>query len=347
MAKQLIFAVAGSGKTTKILDAIDDNQRSLIITYTHENRRSLEAGIVHKFGHLPKHVTVVTYFSFLYRFCVRPYFSYELRDRSFTWKAPPRFPSWRKNDDRHYMNGAGYIYANRAAKLISEFDAVNDINARLARHFDCFFVDEVQDFAANDFNLLLALTDADLEIMLVGDFFQHTFDTSRDGQVKKNLHKKGVEAYLNEFRRVNIDIDTKSLDKTYRCSPSVCDFITNVVGIPIISHRTEDSTVQFVDDAETALNLARAPGNVTLFLRNYRKFDCHANNWGRSKGLNSYQDVCVALNPGTFKHVSRGTVDQLPNETRNKLYVACSRARGDLYLFEEKFLTSLRYSSSV
>jgi DNA helicase-2/ATP-dependent DNA helicase PcrA len=347
MAKQLILAVAGSGKTTRILDTIDDQKRSLVVTYTHENHRNLEAGLVEKFGRLPPHVTVLTYFSFLYRFCVRPFFSYELRDRSFTWKLPAFRPFWKKSHPRHYLTKSRYLYANRAAKLPLEFGATTEIIARLERHFDQFLVDEVQDFASNDFNLLLALTKAELDFSLVGDFFQHTFDTSRDGNTRASLHTSGLDAYVAQFRNEGIDVDQASLDKTYRCSPSVCDFITETIGIPIASHRTEESNVRFVEDQAEALALANEPANVTLFRSDYAKYACNANNWGRCKGVNTYENVCVALNPKTLKHFLDGKMQELPDETRHKLYVACSRARGNLYLFPERFVSTLKTGHQV
>ncbi len=342
MAKRLILAVAGSGKTYEILKKIDCESRSLIITYTHENYRSLDAGLKEKFGYIPANVTLMTYFSFLYRHCIQPFFSYRLRDQSYTWVKPPTKPRWAYDHIRHYLTPARYIYSNRAAKLPLQFAAMKSIRARLERHFDQFFVDEVQDFASNDFNFLLELTKANLEFMLVGDFFQHTFDTSRDGQIRVNLHKRGIEAYLNEFRAVGVEVDLKSLDKTHRCSPAVCKFITDVIGIPISSHRTDDTRVIRIQDENEALALARDPTKVTLFYENYRKYECNANNWGNCKGLNSYDDVCVALNPNTFKALEDCKIHELPDLTKNKLYVACSRARGNLYLMNERLLRKLR-----
>lgn len=54
------------------------------------------------------------------------------------------------------------------------------ICTRLARYFDELLVDEVQDFAGHDFNFLLELCAADVSVVLAGDFYQHTFDTSRN-----------------------------------------------------------------------------------------------------------------------------------------------------------------------
>ena len=39
--KRLIHAVAGSGKTTKIIESINPNNRNLIITYTENNQNNI------------------------------------------------------------------------------------------------------------------------------------------------------------------------------------------------------------------------------------------------------------------------------------------------------------------
>jgi DNA helicase-2/ATP-dependent DNA helicase PcrA len=340
MAKQLIFAVAGSGKTTKILDSIPDDQRSLIITYTTENLRSLEAGLIEKYGHVPDSVSLQSYFSFLYRFCFRPIFSYKLRDNSYIWDMPNPFPT--KDKMGHYITKNRYLYANRVAKFIVEKGAVDTVVARLEKYFDNVFVDEVQDFAANDFNLLLELVKADINMLFVGDFFQHTFDTSRDGNIRTNLHKNGAETYLKEFEKVGVEVDTKTLNKTHRCSPAVCDFITDQIGIPIQSNREDETKVVIVDEKELALNLCQDDTKVKLFYQNSIKYDCHSNNWGKCKGLNKYDDVCVVLNSRTSKLFKEGKLSELAESTRNKLYVACSRAKRDLYIMDESHLNEFK-----
>ncbi|WP_284126429.1 hypothetical protein [Parerythrobacter aestuarii] len=339
MDKKLVFAVAGSGKTSLILNSIDDAKRSLIITYTNENLRSIEASLIEKYGHLPSHIHVRSYFSFLYSFCLRPYVSYKLRDNAYTWKLPTRSRA-KTTDARYYVSPRRYIYGNRAAKLVSVAGLMDKVRRRLARYYDDLYVDEVQDFAAHDFNFLLELSATDIDVLLVGDFFQHTFDTSRDGNVRKNLHKKGPGAYLKEFEAAGFEIDTDSLDKTWRCSAAVCAFIQSNIGINISSAREEDTKVHLIKDAGEALRLFDDDEKVKLFYQESKKYPCHSNNWGKCKGLNRYGDVCVVLNRTTAKAFEDGKLADLPEATRNKLYVACSRARGDLYILLEDHVRS-------
>ena len=71
MDKKVIFAVAGSGKTTYILNQLSLENRSIIITYTNNNIKNLKNGIIEKFGFFPDNITLLPYFSFLYSSCYK------------------------------------------------------------------------------------------------------------------------------------------------------------------------------------------------------------------------------------------------------------------------------------
>ena len=106
------------------------------------------------------------------------------------------------------------------------------------------FIDEIQDFAGNDFNFIKKISELDLNVLYVGDFYQHTFDTSRDGNVNKSLHNDYLK-YQKQFEELGFQVDLNSLEKSYRCSPSLCEFISRKLGIKIDSHRISNSNVVF------------------------------------------------------------------------------------------------------
>ena len=340
MAKQLVLAVAGSGKTTRTLDAVSGDNRCLIITYTNENLRSLETSLTEKFGLIPKHVTLLSYFSFLYTFGYRPFFAYQLRDKGMFWDIPQTFPT--KDNLQHYITSQGFLFGNRLAKLVVEHGGVPKIVARLEKYFDALLIDEVQDFASNDFNLLMEISAADIEMLFVGDYFQHTFDTSRDGNIQTNLHKRGLDAYAKEFEDRGFGVDMETLEKTHRCSPSVCAFITERLGIKIESRRSDDTTVHLIEDKEVARSLFADDSKVKLFFKDQAKYPCRSNNWGKCKGLNGYGDVCVVLNRKSTELFEKNALNELPDSSLNKLYVACSRANGDLYILFEDHISDLK-----
>ena len=190
MDKRVVFAVAGSGKTSSIIDRIDDESRCLIITYTDNNTRNLKNRVIKKFGRIPKGVRVYSYFTFLYSFCFRPLCGYEIKTKgiNFNYPLPQYAQRTEKNTRVHYIDRNNRLFSSRIAKLLIEFDVVSDVMERIECFFDLVCVDEVQDFAANDFNFLCSLADAKSEMLLVGDFYQHTFDTSRDGNTQKSLY---------------------------------------------------------------------------------------------------------------------------------------------------------------
>lgn len=263
--------------------------------------------------------------------------------RGITFNTPDRFPVYPLTDDRRYMSLSRWLYANRLAKFIEQFGLVGAVVARIEKYFDAFFVDEVQDFGGHDFNFLLAISAAQVNISFVGDFYQHTFDTSRDGNVNASLHEN-YDAYKKKFERARLKVDTDSLKRSRRCSKSVCDFITEKIGIDIQAHGERTSVVRFEDDPAAVAALYRDPGTVKLFYKEHQKYGCFSQNWGASKGMDRYEDVCVVLNPGNVKAWNTGSFRDINPGTRNKLYVACSRARGNLTFVPESLLKGYKCS---
>jgi len=340
MDKRLILAVAGSGKTTHILNQLRPDRRSLILTFTRQNLVSLDQSIRERHGGIiPPNVEIQTYFSFLYSFCIRPYFSYRLRDKGLLFgPIPARYVRTSKQSREHYLTSGRYIYAARAAKMIDVFGMLPDVVRRLGLFFDDLFVDEVQDFASNDFNFLLRLADADVRCLCVGDYFQHTYDTSRDGATRSGLHKNGLDPYVAIFKDAGFDVDRSTLLNSHRCSPDVCSFISNEIGIEIGSARTDRTDVRWIKDEAEARRVLVDNSIVKLFYKQHRDYACYSNNWGNSKGLNLYRDVCVVLNPTSFRLLSNGQGKDLKPDTKNKIYVACSRAKRNLYFVEQNLL---------
>ena len=70
MDKKIIFAVAGAGKTTSIIDKLSIEENSLIITYTENNYKKLKKKVIDKFGYLPENIKIYTYFNILYFNCL-------------------------------------------------------------------------------------------------------------------------------------------------------------------------------------------------------------------------------------------------------------------------------------
>jgi len=335
--KNVVFAVAGSGKTTRLVTELDEMRRFLLVTYTEANHDNLRAKVIERFGYMPNNISIYTYFRFLHSFCYRPFLRSEKGTHGITFSAPKKFPVYPLTDDRRYISPGRRLYANRLAKFIEQSGLIGAVVARIEKYFDVFFVDEVQDFGGHDFNFILALSAAQVNVSFVGDFHQHTFDTSRDGNVNANLHGD-YSAYKKRFEKVRLKVDTESLKRSRRCSKTVCDFITTKIGIDIQAHDERTSVVRFEDDPAAVTVLYQDPKTVKLFYKEHQKYGCFSQNWGASKGVDSYDDVCIALSPSNVKAWNAGSFRDINPETRNKLYVACSRARGNLTFVPESLL---------
>jgi len=343
MDKSVILAVAGSGKSSRLVESLDEKRRFLIVTYTDSNQDTIRRKIIHRFGYFPANITLFTYFTFLHGFCYRPFLRSVKNTKGLTFKLPPKFPAYTLKQDGRYMTSSGRLYSNRLAKFIEQSDLMSAVVARMEKYYDALLVDEVQDFGGHDFNFLLAISVATMKVTFVGDFFQHTFDTSRDGSVNASLHED-YEAYKARFRKAKLHVDTDSLKKSHRCSKNVCDFITEKIGIPIEAHDARESVVRFEGDRAATLALYEDPNTVKLFYQAHYKYGCFSHNWGASKGVDRYQDVCVVLNSTSMKAWHTGSFLNINVQTRNKLYVACSRARGNLVFVPEALLKASKRS---
>lgn len=341
MDKQLILAVAGSGKTRLIIDHLSADKRYLIVTYTINNTNNIRHRIITKFGFFPENIRLYTYFTFLFSFCFRPLLGHEIKAKGLFFDRPPQWPK-KLSDPGHYI-AHNRIYSSRLAKLLINKSITPEISERLMRYFDAIYIDEIQDFAASDFNLLKEISKHSHDLYFVGDFYQHTYDTSSDGSININLHKD-LTRFETEYRRMGFQINKTALNKSYRCSPTICKFISENLKIVIESNRTDETIIDIITTQKEADNIFQNNNIIKLFYREHSKFPCYGKNWAESKGEDSHEDVVVVLNKTTEELFTAKKLEQLNPETRNKFYVACSRARRNLYFMSEKLI--LKYKST-
>lgn len=337
MDKRVVFAVAGSGKTSHIINSLNVDSRALILTYTEKNLANIKQRVLKKFGKIPSGIKIYSYFQFLYSFCVRPLLGHKLKTKGINWQVPPAFTMKIKRDNLNfYIDANKRLYSNRISKLLEQADVIGEVVERIEKYFDDIYIDEVQDIGGHDFNFLTQISIANINHLFVGDFYQHTFDTSRDGVVNGSLHNDYIK-YKSRFEKVGVVVDETLLSNSYRCSESVCKFITQSLLIDINSHRLDVTNVELVECETHAEELFECPGTVKLFYQSSNKYQGFTENWGATKGEDCYHDVCVVLNLNTLKHFNNGTLHELAAKTKNKLYVACTRAKNNLYFVPEKF----------
>ena len=211
----------------------------------------------------------------------------------------------------------------------------------MEKFYDCFLFDEVQDLGGHDFDLIQSIAPTKIDCIFVGDFYQHTYDTSNDGNINSGLYKV-IKKYIKIWNDNGINVDLKSLSNSYRCSQTTCDFVRNNLKIPIYSFRSNTTRIIDVNNQSDADALFSDSKIVKLFFSEAYKYKCYAENWGKSKGLDCFQDVCIVLNKTTLKEYNNNTLHKLSPSTLNKLYVACTRAKGDIYFIPHTFFDNYK-----
>ena len=136
MDKRIIFAVAGSGKTTYVVDKLSLDKKSLIITYTDSNYENLKNKIINKFSDKwPENITLMTYFSFLYKFCYKPFLADKYKAKGLIFKKNANNYS-RQDKLDYYMNKERFLYSNRLSLFLEKSNVIEDIKNRIEKYYD-------------------------------------------------------------------------------------------------------------------------------------------------------------------------------------------------------------------
>lgn len=339
MDKSVIFAVAGSGKTSHIVENLSLDKNSLIITYTTGNFNNLKRKILEKFNkEWPRNITLMTYFQFLYSFCYKPFLADKVKAKGIIYE-PNKIKFAKKNSLNYYMTESSYFYSNRLAFSFEYFGIIDDIKKRIENYFDEMIIDEIQDISGRDFNFLLKIMETKINILFVGDFFQHTYDTSRDGSVNARLFDD-YNKYKNKFQSNGFRVYDNLLDKSWRCNNKTCKFIRDNLNIEIYSHHSmqEDFNISFIEEGKLIKDIFNNDRIVKLHYNNSKKYGFNHKNWGDTKGEDFHTDVCIILNKNTEDLFFKKSLNTLAPSTKNKLYVALTRARGNTFFISYKNL---------
>lgn len=330
MDKRLILAVAGSGKTTYIVNSLSKEKKSLIVTYTTANYENLKLKIIEKYeNYLPENIVLMTYFQFIYSFCYKPFLSDLVKAKGIWYESNENLYCKKENMD-FFITENRYLYSNRIAFLIEQKGYLFEVKKRLEKYFDEFIIDEIQDIAGRDFEFLKNIMDVNINMLFVGDFYQHTFDTSRDGIINKNLYND-LSSYISIFENKGFSIDKSTLVKSWRCSKNICEFVTDKMHITINSNRNDSTIISLITDDKEKESILSDNKIIKLHYNKSDQFGICHKNWGQTKGEDCYDDVCIILNDNTYKHFNNNNLYDLPQSTKNKLYVAITRAHKNVF----------------
>lgn len=368
MAKRIILAVAGSGKTYHICHTIDPLKRNLILAFTHENVFNIQKELIDAFGVIPKLTTVSTFDSFVYHNLILPYEPSigahfgcnEFASKGITTINPPpqlvksgggkMVPNVRyvaKNKLGHYVDGGLRYYCSTLSELALQVkhgrnSLVKRAAERLNFFYDAIHIDEFQDFREHDYDLITKLSKVLNDVILVGDYHQHSVSALNNSgkPFAKGKSEVGYAEFLEALQAEGFEVDEVSLRESRRCAPSVCSFVRNKLGIEIVSSGNSEGEIIWIEeDPDVILSDDRI---TKLVYNKSESYTFRSMNWSYSKG-DTLDSACVILTDSLEKLSEDDfTVKGLSRATINKLYVALTRSCGDVYLIKASVFKSVK-----
>lgn len=356
---KLIIAAAGSGKTTFLVEeALKQKEgKVLITTYTQANEAEIRKKIIETNKCIPENVTVQTWFSFLLQHGVRPFqgvlFEKKIKGlilvnsqsgvKGYTKTKQPIYFGEEKEFEKHYFSNALKIYSDKLSKFVFRCNEKSNGNVidRISRIYSHIFIDEVQDLAGYDLELLKLFFNCSSTTQLVGDPRQGTYSTN-SAQKNKQFKKANIVNFFTD-QIDNLTKDDTSLMTNYRCNKPICDLSNKL--FPNFqattsgnNDTTEHSGVFLIKEQDIENYLQKfepiqlRDSKRTIVNEKYRVM-----NFGEAKGL-SFDRVLIYPTEPFIKWLKDNNAE-LAETSRSKLYVAITRARHSVAIICKTNLT--------
>ncbi|GHV56150.1 hypothetical protein FACS189460_0380 [Deltaproteobacteria bacterium] len=345
-ANRLIVAAAGSGKTSLIInDSIEHQQdRILITTFTLANEKSIRQRLIKSNnGTIPANVTIQPWFSFLLEHGVRPYRFWDKRVNGLDLvsqasglkcklkNGKPWY--WGENDNfhKHYFNGNMDVYSDKIAKLVIRCNDESNGNViyRLEKIFSRIYIDEVQDMAGWDLDILQLLLKSSICLTMVGDPRQTVYHT-HDEDKYSNYKEGKIREFIQNKCKCICNIDDQTLKNSYRNTASICALSSKLYPeyneCRSLLTRTHNHTgIFFVRERDIhAYGAITTPLQLRYDSRKKITLTTSAMNFGLSKGLEA-EHVLIYPTMEMLNWLNGGQ-NNLKYQTKSKLYVALTRS---------------------
>lgn len=259
----------------------------------------------------------------------------ELKDKK---EKPIRIKE--SNLKHYYFDKDFRILSDKVAKLGCKVDEISKglVIDRLSRVYANIFIDEVQDLAGYDLDIIKLMAESKINLVLVGDPRQVTFQTNHSNKNKKYNWGRIKDYVKNECRGIeDLQPDEETLNITHRNGQKICEFANRIYeaaeykpygwkydaerdeieGVGVFLVRKQDGeyylkkypeTIQLTDDRDVDT------------VKGYRSM-----NFGASKGL-SFRRVLIYVTKPIQKWLG-GKKDALGKVvSRSKFYIAVTRA---------------------
>lgn len=335
MANEVIIAAAGGGKTTRVAGRARAHKLGnvAVVTYTTNNVQEIKNKFFALHPALPAHVEIWSWYRFLLREMARPY-QRALLDRRIDglhWvdgRSSPYVP--RTKTIPFFLSNGTQIYSDKIARFVIECNAktAGAVIARLEDRFQTIFIDEIQDMAGYDLDLLELILRSKIDLVMVGDHRQATYRTN-------NAAKNGAYAGPNiitkfrDWEKAGL-ITLSYSPETHRCHQIIADLADSFY--PAEPKTISKNEVVTGHDGVFLVSAQSVPAYMQRYrpqvLRLDRRTQCAghaAMNFGESKGM-TFDRVLIFPHGKGRKWLASGKYNHV-KDSAAKMYVGVTRAR--------------------
>lgn len=365
MAKGIMYSArAGAGKSTYITQKLIGEFKGksvLFITFTNQNSENLRQKLL-KSSIVFKSWKIQTFYSFLYCIFVKPcrYFiqgNFNLLPIKGVFFRSQKVISISKRNriskksQQFWQDKAGNLYGDKLAALITDNrykERWKHAVGMLSFFYDYVVIDEFQDIVKPELDVVVNLNRAflkeNIKLIMVGDVYQSLVVGTSSGYHPYNyLGESTEEDFIRNrlgFRKKYLDINMQKLSSTYRVDETICRYIRKKLKIEIYGINDNSKQVIKVKDKNSVVNKLLSDQDITFLtdkrtaqdkLHNKYNIDySKMMNIGVSKG-DEFSKVAVLLTKEQEKFIE-GKISKLKSQSLNKLYVAITRSKNEVYL---------------
>ena len=296
------MCAAGSGKTWGIcsdaLNFIRNNpspKRILILTYTNRGVEAIEWEIKKQnHGVIPSKINIQTWYSFLLIELIKPHQTYlfqinEVESIDFS-AVYGQINYFKKGNKNRYINKNKDLKSNFVAELAIFLNdcSSNLVIKRLEQIYSHIFIDEVQDMAGYDLDIIALLMKSNINIICVGDNKQATFKTNTSIKNKKKSGKNIWEFFWEQKSKNIATIEENLVSR--RFNESICNFANLVYPnannmTTSMSEKTNHDGIFFVQKCDIETYYMQFQPIILRYDSRTDVGNFNAMNFGESKGL--------------------------------------------------------------
>jgi len=352
---KVIMAAAGAGKTYGICKEVieesnNTNKRILITTYTNKGVEAIEKEYKKQnAGVIDENIVIMTWFQFLLSDLVKPYQKSILNEynviKSIDFNHQYGFINYAKRGTReHYITKNDEILSNMVSEFVldSNKKTQGKVIGRLEEVYSRIYIDEVQDLAGEDLELLKLLFDSKIYIECVGDYKQSTYTTHNS---KKNKKQTGINiiSYFKELEKKN-KIELFFNKKTRRFEKEICSFSNEIFGNlediieSDVVYNQENMGVYLIEDKDVELYYKKYHPAVLKYDTKTTNIPYISLNFGQCKGM-TFDRVLIYPN-GTYKKFLKNN-EKL--KAPYKYYVSATRAKYSIVFVVDKIYENNKF----